>query len=254
MTTTINQASLMRNSGPNLTQAEVAMEMVAQRTNGDLKVSRDSTGTTVNGKAPSNFFSEAKISKDTVSFSPAATAAISNQQVALDIIQYSQNKSKSDVKSNKTEENVSTVTLQAVLQNTSSTEQSSDGSMTPIGESIIGSEDPTSVIAAYAQESPTERFYNSNQDPSSIPSEFFSSSEKQASYIAAYNSGTLNIQDISHFMKSDSESTTNFSAGGMSSSASGSNQLDLSSIKDDNIFTFSDPIAGSIVISWNNKQ
>lgn len=252
--TTINQASLMRNSGPNLTQAEVAMEMVAQRANGDLKVSRDSTGTTVNGKPLSDFVSEAKISKDIVSFSPAATAAISNQQVALDIIQYSQNKSKSDVKSNKTEENVGTVTLQAALQNTSLTGQSPDSSMTPIGESIIGSEDPTSVIAAYAQESPTERFYNSSQDPSSISSEFFSNSEQQASYIAAYNSGTLNIQDTSQFMKSDSESTTKFNAGGMSSSASGSNQLDLSSIKDDNIFTFSDPIAGSIVISWNNKK
>ncbi len=250
---TINQTSLMKSSGPSLTQAEVAMEMVAQRANGDLKVSVNSSGTSVNGNQVSKTFSDNKITKDTVSFSPAATAAISNQQVALNIIQDSQSKPKGGAVSDKVQADSGIVMQQLAAQVVSPTEQDADSSQSPLGESVIGSEDPASVIAAYTAESPAERFYNSNEDPSSIPSEFFSSSEKQASYIAAFNSGSLHIQDIGSFLKSDVSSTTTFSSGGMSAKASGTNQLDLSSIKEDNVMTFDDPIAGSMVISWNNN-
>ena len=249
MMTTISQTSLMKDSGVNLTQVEIALEGVAYGKNSLVTVSNSSSGTTINGSSISQFSVSNKITQDTISFSPAAVIAVSNQQIALNVLQNSEGKSNKDVslEAGKNTVNVAIdqMNVAPILPSISndSTTNSEEGS-TALG-------DPSTLLANYSLESPEERFYNSSEDASAIPKEFFSSPEQQASYIAAYNSGSLNIQSATSFENSEFSSTTSFSSNGMSSSDSG--LLDLSSIKDKNIFTFNDPIAGSIVISWTDK-
>lgn len=250
--TSINQVSLLKGSGPTLTQVEITLQDLAYNTGSTLKVTQIASGTTVNGKPISQSVPASGITKDTVSFSPAATSVLSNQQVALNVIQYSRNRSGHAVAPDEAQNSVASTPQQAAASSVPT--PSTGSSDNPLGKPFVA-QDPAALISAYMAESPTERFYNSSQDPGSISSEFFSSPEQQASYIAAYNSGGLNIRSISDFTTGDVESTTNFVTGGMSSGPSwGSGHVDLSSIKDDNVFTFDDPVAGGIVISWNNAQ
>ena len=250
--TTINQASLLRGSGPTLLQVEITLQDVAYNTGNTLRVTQAASGTTVNGKPISQLIPATRVTEDTVAFSPAATSVLSNQQVALNVIQYSENRTGHAAAPAKAPNSVAPTSQQAAVPSAPS--QDAQGSADTLGEPFVA-QDPAALIGAYMAESPTERFYSSSADPGSISDQFFSSPEQQASYIAAYNSGGLTIRSISDFTTGDVESTTSFVAGGMSSGpSSGSGHVDLSSIKDDNILTFDDPVAGGIVVSWNNAQ
>ncbi len=253
--------------GPTAAQAQIALQAIAQSVGSNVTVATTKNGTTVNGQSISHLTVSATIktdsplgnasgsngavsNKDTVTFSPKAMAFLSGEQIALGVIQDSVARSKgTKTTQDSSSASVSTTTSAqsgSLSPSVSASAAAADGG----SQSAADSTDAATVLAAYAAESTADRFYAANPDPAAAAQLFAGDPEKQASFITAYNNKTLNIQNITDFMASDTVGITNYTDRGSSDGGGSGTAVNLSSLLTKNVMTFSDGVMGGAVITW----
>ena len=253
--------------GPSWTQAQDALQAIAHTVGGTVTVASTKNGVTVNGQSISHLTVSATIArdpslggasgsngavsnKDTVAFSPKAMAFLSGEQIALGVIQDSVARSKGTKTTQDSSSASVSTTTSAQLGSLSTLVSASAAAAGGGSQSAADSTDAATVLAAYAAESTADRFYAANPDPEEAAQLFAGDPEKQASFITAYNNKTLNIQDITEFMASDTIGTTYYTDRGSSSGGGSGTAVNLSSLLSKNVMTFSDGVMGGTVITW----
>lgn len=244
--------------GPTLTDAKYALQAIAHAEAGIVRVVTTNAGTTVNGQAISDLHVPGRIAsvsssplagaapsggspgKDRVVFSANAMATLSRDQIALAVIQGR----KADAGSSKPVGSSAAGTVSTAVQTSKALSSGTTAT-------AATSDDPATVLAAYAAESPTDRFYSQNPDPAELFSLFAGNPQQQASFVAAYSSRTLNIQAGSDLAAPGYTAATNYTDNG-ESSAGGPGGLDFRAMMavGKNVVTSSDGVTGVTVISW----
>lgn len=254
--------------GPTLADAKNALHEMAHNKGGIVDVVTNQYGTTVDGQSitssqtqsnsvsklgpeykttMSSFTGNTPAKKDTITFSASALAALSQQQIALALLQ--DNKSKSiSVKpvsdTSSVSKAISDMSKYAVENSSASSELSSGASNDTVTQA-----DRMETLRAYAAESPADRFYAQTTDPSAIVNSLASSNPQQAaSFLQAYNNKTLSFHIASDFGVSNYQEEFNYTD--MGSGTGNFKSGDSSKSIGPNVIHSYDGITDATIITW----
>ena len=254
--------------GPTLADAKEALHEMAHTKGGVVEVISSRYGTTVDGQSitsaqaqsnsvsksssehkttVSNFGESIPLKKDTITFSASALAALSQEQIALALLQ--DNKSKSTLvkptsDTNSVSKALDNMTKYAVDNPALPTELSSGSS-----DDTVAQADPMGTLKAYAAESPANRFYAQVTDPTAIVNSLTSSNPEQAeSFLQAYNNKTLSFHTASDFGGLNYKEAYDYTDVGSGTGASSPGEVNKS--LGPNVIHSYDGITSAISITW----